>query len=362
MSNTLSAGRQIRVLIAEDDALVADVIENELEEQGYVVVDRVEDGLAAFERAQALRPDVLLMDITMPEMGGLEATKLVQQCCPMPVVLLTAHDDARFVADAGAAGAGAYLVKPSSGREIDRAITIAMARFGDSLELRRLNAELAAYDYSVSHDLRSPLALVCQSAIYLLEAYPDLPPEVLGFIRRIDLNGRRAIDIVENLLLLAQPGDVPVSALDMSAIAAAALQGTAELLSLAGAEVTVPPAWPDAMGNAVLVQRVWENYISNAVKYGGKPPRIVLGGERRPGGHVRFWVSDNGDGLLAASGQQLFNAFRRLQTGEVQGHGIGLFLVRRVVERLGGEVGVESTGMPGQGATFFFTLPAVGPA
>ena len=237
-----------------------------------------------------------------------------------------------------------------------------MARFADSLELRRLNAELAAYDFSVAHDLKSPLAMVCQSAAFLLDAYPDLPPEVLEWIRRIDLNSRRAIDIVDNVLLLAQPGDVPVCALDMAAIVAAALEGTGEALRSAGADVTVPPVWPDAIGNPALAQRVWENYVSNAVKYGGKPPRIVLGGERRPGGQVRFWVKDDGDGLLAASGPQLFNAFRRLQTGEVHGHGIGLYLVRRIVERLGGSVGVESTGMPGQGALFYFTLPATEPA
>ena len=94
MRETLGTGRQIRVLIAEDDALVADVIERELERQGYLVADRVEDGLAAFERAQVLRPDVILMDVAMPEMGGLEATRLIQQYCAMPVVLLTAHDDA----------------------------------------------------------------------------------------------------------------------------------------------------------------------------------------------------------------------------------------------------------------------------
>jgi signal transduction histidine kinase len=104
------------------------------------------------------------------------------------------------------------------------------------------------------------------------------------------------------------------------------------------------------------VEEVWANYISNAIKYGGKPPRIELGAGPQPNGTVRFWVRDNGHGLSIEDQRRLFGEFSRLSEGQVEGHGLGLSIVRRIVTKLGGEVGVES--QIGQGSMFYFTLPA----
>jgi len=136
--------KTVRALIAEDDALVGDVIQRQLEQIGVAVVARASDGRQAVELAQALRPDIVLMDIEMPEMSGLEAARQMQERCPLPVVVLTAHPGQELVEQAAAAGVGAYLLKSSKAQELDRAITIARARFADLMELRRLNAELQA--------------------------------------------------------------------------------------------------------------------------------------------------------------------------------------------------------------------------
>lgn len=130
------------VLLVDDDALICDLIQDELERIGHHVVGRAGDGREAVELAGMLNPDVVLMDVSMPTLGGLEATRLIQETRPRPVVLLTAHDEPDFIEKAGAVGAGAYLVKPSNGPELGRAIAIAVARFADLQELRRLNAEL----------------------------------------------------------------------------------------------------------------------------------------------------------------------------------------------------------------------------
>ena len=127
---------KVRVLIAEDNYLIGETIKMILEEIGYVVVGRTMDGREAVEMTQSLRPDVVLMDIKMPNMDGLEATRHIYEHCPTPVVMLTAYETAELVKEASAAGAGAYLVKPSNAREIERAIAIAMARFGDMVKLR----------------------------------------------------------------------------------------------------------------------------------------------------------------------------------------------------------------------------------
>ncbi|MEW5960997.1 MAG: ATP-binding protein, partial [Chloroflexota bacterium] len=111
------------------------------------------------------------------------------------------------------------------------------------------------------------------------------------------------------------------------------------------------------MGYAPWVEAVWTNYISNAIKYGGRPPHVELGAEVQPGGMVEFWIKDNGDGLSAEEQRRVFAPFTRLSQVSTEGHGLGLSIVQRIVEKLGGQVGVKSEGKPGQGCTFSFFLP-----
>ena len=110
------------------------------------------------------------------------------------------------------------------------------------------------------------------------------------------------------------------------------------------------------MGHQPWVEEIWVNYLSNAIKYGGPSPRVLLGGERQDDGMVRFWIRDFGQGINQADLQRLFIPFTKLQQAHTQGHGLGLSIVQRIAKRLGGDVGVESE--PGKGSLFWFTLPA----
>lgn len=138
--------RNVRVLIAEDDFLVSRMIRGMLEETGYSVIGEAMNGTEAVEMACKLLPDVILMDIEMPEMDGLTATRHLLLQSPLPVVVLTAYESPELVEQASAAGVGAYLIKPPKAGEIERAITIAMGRFNDIMELRRLNVELETHN------------------------------------------------------------------------------------------------------------------------------------------------------------------------------------------------------------------------
>lgn len=142
-----------RILIAEDEFLVSEMIRAMAEEAGYTVVGRAADGREALELASSLKPDVVLMDISMPDMDGIEAARRVQASCPVPVVILSAYELPDLVRRASEAGVGAYLIKPSNPQELERAVTIAIARFGDLLELRRLNAELQARNQELQEAL-----------------------------------------------------------------------------------------------------------------------------------------------------------------------------------------------------------------
>jgi signal transduction histidine kinase len=117
-----------------------------------------------------------------------------------------------------------------------------------------------------------------------------------------------------------------------------------------------PDTWPAALGYGPWVEEVWTNYISNAIKYGGQPPRVELGATVQTDDMVRFWVRDNGPGLTPQEQARLFTLFTRLDQVRAKGHGLGLSIVRRIVEKLGGQVSVES--QVGSGSVFSFTLPA----
>lgn len=132
----------IGVLIAEDDYLVSKMIRGKLEETGYIIVGEAADGREAVDLTRAEQPDVVLMDIEMPYLNGIEAAAEIQQHCPTPVVILTAYDTPELIIKASEAGIGAYLRKPPHAKELQIAITVAMARFGDLMELDRLNEAL----------------------------------------------------------------------------------------------------------------------------------------------------------------------------------------------------------------------------
>jgi len=138
----LKGNENIRVLIVEDDYLIGETIKRTLKTIGYEVAGKASNGLEAVEMACSLRPDIVLMDIQMPDLDGLEATRRIQECCPVPVVALTAYESQDLVNKAGEVGVAAYLTKPPRRAEIERAVTIAMARHRDMMELRRLYGEL----------------------------------------------------------------------------------------------------------------------------------------------------------------------------------------------------------------------------
>lgn len=227
-------------------------------------------------------------------------------------------------------------------------------------ELEERNKELDAFDHTVAHNLQNPLSLIIGFTTVLQDPEMEtaVPQEVREVLQMIGQSAQRMSNIVKELLLLSsvRKSEVETSPLQMSEIVDNALQRLDFLITESGAVIERPSDWPTAVGYAAWVEEVWENYLSNAIKYGGKPPHIVLGGEEKDG-IVRFWVRDNGQGLTKEEQARLFTPFARLGDVRVTGHGLGLSIVQRIMERLNGRVGVEST--PGKGSTFSFALPAV---
>jgi signal transduction histidine kinase len=155
--------------------------------------------------------------------------------------------------------------------------------------------------------------------------------------------------------------DVEVEPVDMVSVVAKAQSRLSDSIEECGVEIILPESWPVAKGYGPWIEQVWVSYIGNAIKYGKNPPHVELGadvgqGGDLPHGMVRFWVRDDGPGLAADEQGQLFVPFERLTPAHAKSHGPGLSIAQRIVQRLGGEAGVESK--VGEGSTFWFTLPS----
>ncbi|MEA3308409.1 MAG: hybrid sensor histidine kinase/response regulator [Chloroflexota bacterium] len=365
------SAKQVRVLVVDDDPIVTEIIRMQLTHLDYMVVGVVFDGLEAVQAAIDLQPDLVLMDLRMADprtglekrLAGLEAAREIQKTRPTPVIILTAYESSELVHEASVAGVVGYLIKPVRSSELERAIIIALARFKDMRELQRQNVdlqirnkELGVFAEYAAHDLKAPLAPIVGFAETLADKSFSRA-DMQQYLRRIARSGRKMANVVDELLQLAsiRKEDVPVVPLEMADIVAAARERLSDMATEYGAQITVQEHWPVALGHASWIEEAWVNYLSNAIKYGGEPPCIEVGGERQFA-MVRFWVRDQGPGLTASEQQRVFTPFERLSQVRARGHGLGLGIVRQIVEKLNGEVGVES--VQGEGCTFYFTLPA----
>jgi PAS domain S-box-containing protein len=228
-------------------------------------------------------------------------------------------------------------------------------------QLQSQNQELDAFAHTVAHDLQSPLGKVIGFADVLRKYHAEMSlSEINEHLQIVAQTGRQMSNIINELLLLSgvRKTTVQPKPVEMAAIIAEAQDRLEDMIVSSQAEVILPSAWPVALGYGPWLAEVWVNYLSNAIKYGGQPPRIELGADGPSNQTVRFWLRDNGPGLSPEAQAQLFTPFTRLHQVRARGHGLGLSIVRRIVEKLGGQVGVESSGIAGQGCLFYFTLPA----
>lgn len=132
----------VRLVIAEDDYLVGEEIKRSLRGHNYEVVGEASDGEQAVMLTCELKPDAVLMDIKMPKMDGIAASRLIQEKCPTPIVILSSYESGDHLKEASKSGVGAYLTKPPKAEEIHRAIIIAIARHHDLMEIRHLYQDL----------------------------------------------------------------------------------------------------------------------------------------------------------------------------------------------------------------------------
>ncbi|NIP38683.1 MAG: HAMP domain-containing histidine kinase [Candidatus Dadabacteria bacterium] len=228
--------------------------------------------------------------------------------------------------------------------------------------LKTQNKELTAYDQTVAHDLKNILTHIIIYAENLKEFNDIVNNEKFSKnLHNISDMSFKMNNIIEELLLLSEVRntEVQTSPVDMNDTITEAQKRLSLMIKEKNAKINYPQDWPSAMGYATWIEEVWFNYLSNAIKYGGDPTVIELACNEGSDGRVSFWIKDNGEGLEQDKLKDLFVLFTSSKKDFSMCHGLGLSIVKRIVDKLGGEVGVENK--QGSRSKFFFKLPKAPP-
>jgi two-component system sensor histidine kinase/response regulator len=332
-----------------------------------------EDALAQVAYAQ---PDLIILDVMMPKMDGFEACRRLkadEKTRHIPIIFMTAKSETVDKVKGFELGAVDYVTKPIQQEEVIARITAHLLIRNQhkllqqknseieskNAELQQQNDELEAFAHTVAHDLKNPVNVISGYSELLIE---DLSSTIdtasLEMLQKTHRAGQNIVNIIDALLLLASARQqvVEMTPLNMIDIVTNVQHRLDLMIEEYQGEIILSSEWPTALGYAPWIEEVWTNYISNGLKYGGRPPRLELGTTQQENGQIRFWVRDNGQGISSEEQDKLFVPFTRISQARVEGHGLGLSIVQRVVSKCGGEVGVES--QIGQGSTFYFTLSA----
>ncbi|MDM8528504.1 response regulator [Anaerolineales bacterium HSG24] len=369
------------ILVIDDNEENIKLLTNYLDEMGYQTII-ARNGEMGIKRAKFALPDLILLDVMMPTMNGFEACQLLKSSSKtkdIPVIFLTALKETADKLKGFEVGGVDYITKPMEFQEVLVRVQthIRMHQLQQQVEqqnqqlqeeveerkqiekeVRQHNKELNAFAHTVAHNLKNPLSMIITTSEYLRD-WPNLrQDEIAEILDLLDQFGQKSVIIVEELLLLAsvRQGQATHNPLDMFIIIQKVEQRLAPMISDYRGQLLYPSTWPLSLGHHPWIEEVWMNYLSNGLKYGGTTPRLKLGATQQDNGFVRFWVQDYGPGISPENQVILFTEFIRLDTIDVEGYGLGLSIVKRIIDKLGGQVGVESE--VGQGSRFWFELPS----
>ncbi|MGJ4748131.1 ATP-binding protein [Leptospira sp. SA-E8] len=358
-----------KVLICEDNEELATYIYSLL--SPLYQVKAAKNGKEGLKLVYSWEPDLVLSDVMMPEMDGVQLCQEIKadpKISKIIVVLLTALTHREAMLKGWEAKADEYLCKPFHPEElivrVKSLIAIAEDRKANletleqkNFELEFANAELEAFSYSVSHDLRAPLRAIQGYTQMILEDHSSvLDPDGIRFLNILIDSTKRMENLIDNLLEFSKVGkkELKNSTFDLTEVAQTVATQIKDQTSH-NAEIIVHPL-AKVTTDRDMMSYVFQNLISNAVKYSAKKekPKVEIGVTNTEKGKT-FFVKDNGAGFDMKYYNRLFGVFQRLhRQDEFEGTGVGLAIVQRIVTRYKGTVWAE--GKLGEGASFFFTL------
>jgi two-component system, sensor histidine kinase and response regulator len=363
-----------RILIVDDEVAQMSALCETLSAHGYET-QGVPSGREALIALQNQSFDLILTDLMMPEMDGIAVLKAALEIDPNLVgIMMTGAGTIATAVEAMKSGALDYILKPFKVSAIlpvlSRALAVRQLRVENAeltrslkqrtIDLEAANLELEAFSSSVSHDLRAPLRAINGFAIMLLEDYQEqLPVDAQGQLHTIIDSARQMSSLIDDLLRLARLGrhTLRKESLDVRKLVDLVIQELRTDVSERELKFQIG-ALPKCFADKNLLKQVYVNLLSNAIKFTRHRQQAIIEIEcdERTGEKV-FSVRDNGAGFdMQGAGANLFGDFQRFHSQqEFEGTGIGLSIVRRIVERHGGRVWADAE--VGKGATFFFSMP-----
>lgn len=370
------AGR-VRVMVVDDNAGFRESLLSLLDAGDLDVVGEASSGLEALEMVDGVDPDVVLMDVRMPGIDGIETTRRLKALHPeLGVVALSGHEDQEIVTDMLVAGASGYVLKDSDGDEILRAVFQAAGGGGvlsagvtprviDELtealerERRRIHELEEAQDALVeraarrhdlvarlSHELRTPVTVILGMA-QTLAKNPD-EPDRRELLERMASRAKDLARLVERFELTVDAG--LTEHVDIARVAGELASASPRVQVVSEGPVPEVPLNPGA------ARRILEELLDNAVRFSPDETsvvvRVVLGLAC-----LEVRVSDGGGGIDSVDRERIFGPLEQLEDLNVrvhQGAGMGLALARSAARAMGGDVTLEHSGP--QGSTFLWTI------
>lgn len=365
-----------KILIVDDTPDNLRLLSATLGDRNYEVQCAI-NGKLALMAVKNNPPDLILLDIKMPQMDGYEVCstlKTMPEAAEIPVIFLSALDDVLDKVKAFSVGGVDYITKPFQVEEV-------LARVENQLTIRRLqrqlkhqnsrlkqlnedlkrsNQELEQFAYIVSHDLQQPLQTITGFAelMLALKSQIQFEEEAEEYVLPILDEGMRLQELIKNLLHYSRVGTQrhPFEMADCDVLLSETLGNLNLAIAESGAIINHDDL-PTVFGDRVQLGQLFQNLIGNALKYQrlGVPPKITISAVKKDE-MWQFGIHDNGIGIPAEQSDRIFQIFQRLHTSrEYPGNGIGLAICRKIIDRHGGRIWVESE--VGTGTSFYFTLP-----
>ncbi len=371
LSPTRRNPRAERILVVDDEPVNLRVLSNHLASAGYPVA-LASSGPQALRLVDEQAFDLVVLDVMMPKMSGYEVCRVLRErhaLGELPVIFLTAKDRVPDLVAGLSAGGNDYLAKPIAKDELLARVRTHLELLTVNRNLEARNAELARFNYTVSHDLKNPLVTIKNFlGLVRRDATSGRTERLEGDLDRLDAAAQKLQRLLDELFELSRVGiqaNTPEE-LALGEMVRQALEALAEPIAESGVQIEVAEDLPIVCGDHARLLEAVRHLLANAVHYLGDPPTpLIEVGMRHPGRQAGepmiFYVRDNGVGIDPKYHEKVFGLFERLAPEESEGTGIGLALVKRIVEVHGGRIWVESAGR-GHGSTFCFTLPAAGPS
>lgn len=365
--STNSAPGKLRVLVVEDEPADVELMLRVLETAGFDAhadVTQTAEGFTGLVRKDSY--DVILADYKLPAWNGMESLEVLrQERQEVPVILVSGSLGELTAVECIKRGAADYVLKhhlerlPDAVRRALREKRLREENKKSQEELARSNQDLEQFAYVASHDLQEPLRMVATYTQLLAERYRgQLDDNADKYIHYAVDGALRMQTLVQDLLTFSRVGrqGFDPQDTDCNVVVEMAVKNLRTAIDECGAQIM----WdhlPVVVADGLQLQQVFQNLLGNAIKFrGSAPPAIHISATKKEGDWV-FSIADNGIGIAPEHAEIIFAIFKRLHTrAEYPGSGIGLAICKKIIERQGGKIWVES--QPGQGATFKFTLSA----